>query len=1042
MIILHASISEGRFLIWGETPVPADLASDDSNLLPFKAKKVLPYDAGHAALVSALAELQIPEPAQAAMSEAQIGIPSFKGVPLASSGLIDASAEHEMGSKIATWSLSVVELKLSQALPFLMSLAQQRVPVPGIVVGQDVSFWSALLSFVAGLVMRQRFLPGVKQRDGQWHAVWEPVIAGDDLERFTTLVATAPDVVRAVSVPSVRTKALRANALYAVHHFVSLFLDYIVRSSNDSGANKLAATDFGLTGVHDSWLHALTSSDSKIVASSEKLKELQADLARWKKPINTTLNAPFRLCFRLQEPKSDDDLRFGVTPDDQFADFHVSDDAWKITYLLQSTTDPSLVIDATSIWSGARQPAFIERTKFSAREYLLASLGAASMLYPAVEKSLLNAAPSAVELDVRDAYSFLTEYASLLQQAGFGVMMPSWWSGRKKRVKTKATAKTFNASEGKLKLDSLVKFEWEVALGDHKLSRSELEQLAAMKIPLVRLRGEWVELQPDELNAAIGFLKTKKYTATVSNVIKLLLGAEKLPGNLTLDGIESSGELGAFLDQIQGQKQFEEIEPDSHFQGELRPYQKRGYSWLNFLGSWGLGTCLADDMGLGKTVQTLALLQRQWNEEPQTKPTLLVCPMSVVGNWQREAERFTPDLPVMIHHGASRVKGADFAKQANAHALVLTSYSLLARDIKFLQQIEWSNVVLDEAQNIKNSRTKLAKAARELTTNNRIALTGTPVENNVGDLWSIMDFLNPGLLGNSDEFKHNFLMPIQFEKDKEVMDRLKRITGPFILRRLKTDKEIIKDLPEKQEMKVFCNLTREQASLYEAVVKELDDQMKAGGIEPGMVLSTLSKLKQVCNHPAQLLHDKSVIAGRSGKVMRLTEMLEEALQVDDRVLVFSQYAEMGEMLKQHLQDTFGQEVLFLHGGVNKERREKMVHRFQNEVEGPQIFILSLKAGGVGLNLTRANQVFHFDRWWNPAVENQATDRAFRIGQKRNVQVHKFVCVGTLEEKIDRIIETKQELAANLVGTGESWLADLSDGQLRDLFALGEDAVGD
>jgi SNF2 family DNA or RNA helicase len=336
----------------------------------------------------------------------------------------------------------------------------------------------------------------------------------------------------------------------------------------------------------------------------------------------------------------------------------------------------------------------------------------------------------------------------------------------------------------------------------------------------------------------------------------------------------------------------------------------------------------------------------------------------------------------------------------------------------------------------------LAKAARELTTNNRIALTGTPVENNVGDLWSIMDFLNPGLLGNSDEFKHNFLVPIQFEKDKDVMDQLKRITGPFILRRLKTDKDIIKDLPEKQEMKVFCNLTREQASLYEAVVKELDDQMKAGGIEPGMVLSTLSKLKQVCNHPAQLLHDKSVIGGRSGKVMRLTEMLEEALQVDDRVLVFSQYAEMGEMLKQHLQDNFGQEVLFLHGGVNKDRREKMVHRFQNDADGPQIFILSLKAGGVGLNLTRANQVFHFDRWWNPAVENQATDRAFRIGQTRNVQVHKFVCVGTLEEKIDRIIETKQELAANLVGTGESWLADLSDAQLRDLFTLGKDAVGE
>ena len=1039
MIILHASISDGRFLVWGEAPVQPPPVEDSGNLLLFGPNKSLPYDAGHDAVLKALTQLNVQALSPQSEVIAKVAMPGNRNVPLASSGLISDTAEYESGPKISTWLISALELRLSQAMPLLLSVAQQRVPVPGVVLGNDVSFWSTLLSFVAGLVLRQRFLPGLKQRDGVWHSVWEPVIAGEDLERFTALVDAAPDVCRAVSIRAGKKKPYFTNALYVVHQFVSEFLDYIVRSSGQVFLAKPASEDLHSNNVHNMWLHSLMSSDSRLEAPPEKLKDLQSELARWKKPINNTLNAPFRLCFRLEEPPFDEPVDF---LDPAFAKAAGIDHGWRISYLLQSTTDPSLVIDASAIWSGAKQPGFIERTKFSAREYLLASLGAASMLYPAVERSLLNAAPAAVELDVVEAHAFLTDYASLLQQAGFGVMMPSWWSGRKKRVRASGKGTTFNASEGKLTLGSLVNFEWRLALGEHTLSRRELEQLAALKIPLVRIRGEWVEVQAEQINAAIGFLDAKKHVLPVSNVIRLLLGAEKLPGQLEIERIEGSGEFGQLLEQIQGQSQFAELEPDSHFNGQLREYQQRGYSWLNFLANWGLGSCLADDMGLGKTIQTLALLQHQWHEERQRKPTLLVCPMSVVGNWQRECERFTPDLPIMVHHGASRIKGKEFSAQAQQHSVVLTSYALLARDIQFLKEIEWSNVVLDEAQNIKNAQTQLAKAARQLNTNRRIALTGTPVENNVGDLWSIMDFLNPGLLGTASEFKKTFLAPIQFEKDTEVMDQLKRITGPFILRRLKTDKDIIRDLPEKQEMKVFCNLTREQASLYEAVVKDLDDEMKTGGVEPGMVLSTLSKLKQVCNHPAQLLHDKSVISGRSGKLMRLTEMLEEALQVDDRVLIFSQYAEMGEMLKQHLEDTFGQEVLFLHGGVNKNRREKMVQRFQEEDNGPRIFILSLKAGGVGLNLTRANQVFHFDRWWNPAVENQATDRAFRIGQKRNVQVHKFVCVGTLEEKIDKIIEAKQELAGSLVGTGESWLADLSESQLREIFRLDKDAVAE
>jgi SNF2 family DNA or RNA helicase len=469
----------------------------------------------------------------------------------------------------------------------------------------------------------------------------------------------------------------------------------------------------------------------------------------------------------------------------------------------------------------------------------------------------------------------------------------------------------------------------------------------------------------------------------------------------------------------------------------------RGYSWLAFLRRWGLGACLADDMGLGKTVQTLALIERDWEEGPR-RPTLLVCPMSVVGNWKKEAERFTPDLPVLVHHGQKRTRGNTFAEEAAEQALVLTSYALLHRDQGLFEQVPWAGVILDEAQNIKNPETKQAKAARALAAGYRVALTGTPVENHVGDLWSLWEFLHPGFLGGQADFRRRFFIPIQVQRDAEAADRLRRLTGPFLLRRLKTDRSIIADLPDKLEMKVFCNLTREQASLYAAVVEELNRSLSgADGIQrKGVILGALSKLKQVCNHPTQFLGDNSPVPGRSGKLARLTEMLDEVLQAGDRALVFTQFTEMGTLLQRHLQETFGREVLFLHGGVSRPQRDRMVERFQGEAAGPRVFLLSLKAGGTGLNLTAANHVFHFDRWWNPAVENQATDRAFRIGQSRNVQVHKFVCVGTLEEKIDEMIERKQQVAARVVGTGEAWLTELSNEELKDIFTLRQEALGE
>jgi len=372
--------------------------------------------------------------------------------------------------------------------------------------------------------------------------------------------------------------------------------------------------------------------------------------------------------------------------------------------------------------------------------------------------------------------------------------------------------------------------------------------------------------------------------------------------------------------------------------------------------------------------------------------------------------------------------------------VVLTSFPLLARDRDTLAAADWATLVLDEAQNIKNPATKQAQAARALKAAGRIALTGTPVENRLTELWSILTFLNPGYLGSEAAFKRDFARPIERTADPDATERLRKLTAPFVLRRLKTDPTIITDLPEKQEMKVYCPLTQEQATLYEAVVREALEKVQQAEQEGnamsrrGQVLSMLMQLKQVCNHPAQFAKDKSALAGRSGKLARLTEMLEEAYSAGDRALVFTQFAEMGAMLQQHLRETLYDEVLFLHGATPAKERDPMVRRFQAP-QGPKVFILSLKAGGTGLNLTAANHVFHFDRWWNPAVENQATDRAFRIGQTRNVQVHKFICGGTLEDRIDEMIESKRALAESVLGAGESWLTELNTSQLRDLVML-------
>jgi non-specific serine/threonine protein kinase len=662
---------------------------------------------------------------------------------------------------------------------------------------------------------------------------------------------------------------------------------------------------------------------------------------------------------------------------------------------------------------------------------------------------LQTARPERQEVDARGALEFLHNARPLLEESGFGVFVPPWWrkGGRRLAARLRATSPRAPATTGAgLGLDTVLQYEWEVAIGDDPLTAAELRELARLKQPLVLYRGQWIELREEDLAGALDLLTRPPQEARAQDVLQAALGVGSLTDttpSLPIVGVEADGWFGDLLAHSRDRR-IDPLATPPGFGGVLRPYQERGLSWLAFCGALALGACLADDMGLGKTAQLLALLVAERSGgTPRPPATLVVCPMSLVGNWQREAARFAPDLAVHVHHGSDRLSGAEFAGAVAAADLVLTTYSLVARDLETLRAVAWGRVVVDEAQNIKNSATRQAQAVRSLPASTRVALTGTPVENRLTELWSIMEFLNPGLLGSERVFRENFALPIERDGDEDKADLLRQVTGPFVLRRLKTDKSIIADLPDKIEMKVFCNLTREQATLYQAVVDDMMRRIQSSeGIERrGLVLAAMMKLKQVCNHPAQFLRDGSRLDGRSGKLARTAEILEEVIAEGERALVFTQFAEMGALLTPYLEQTLGHEILWLHGGTTRKTREEMIGRFQSP-DGPPVFLLSIKAGGTGLNLTAAAHVIHFDRWWNPAVEDQATDRAFRIGQTKNVQVRKLVCVGTLEERIDAMIDHKRALAERIVGTGERWITELSTDALREILSLTADAVAE
>ena len=858
-------------------------------------------------------------------------------------------------------------LPVASALPALLAPAAGDASA-------SVAAWSAAAAAGVGLVARGRLLPAASP-DG--YGAWRvgPLDAAD-LDWLRRIAAAMPPQGHALPIDARRPLRLRSP-------------EGLVRELWDAIADTLVRTP---AAVHATGARAFAAAEPVAVG----------ELAGWLAETDRGLDAGAQVQLRIELPAKEEEPFAAVVR-------------------VRSAADPSLVVDAGELWSAPA--AVLARLGERAETDLLLALRRGARVWPPLAPLLRSAAPTEVSLDEEQVAELLETGAEALGGAGIEVLWPAELLGEGLDVRaTVATPTPAGAAAPVFRLEALLSFDWQVTVGGEALTAEEVAALAEAKRPLVRLRGRWVRVNRELLE------RLRRRRGPRITAAEALTAA--LTGNLVLDGdrveFHAAGALADLVDRL-ARAGRAAVEPPEGLQATLRPYQRRGLSWLAEMCELGLGGCLADDMGLGKTVQVIALhLHRRPLE---AGPTLVVCPTSLLGNWERELARFAPDVPVRRYHGGDR-----HLEELAVDEVVLVTYGVVRRDRAVLAEVGWGLVVADEVQHAKNPLSRTARELRAIPAAARVALTGTPVENRLTELWSILDWTTPGLLGPLERFRRSVAVRVERYRDADATERLARVVRPFLLRRRKSDPRIAPELPAKTETDRVVPLTPEQTTLYEAVVREtLAKIASSEGIERrGLVLRLLTALKQICNHPAQYLHEAAPLPGRSGKLAALDELLDVILDEGEAALVFSQYVEMCRLIRAHLADR-GVPTLFLHGRVPARRREELVARFQDGAA--PVFLLSLKAGGVGLNLTRATHVVHYDRWWNPAVEDQATDRAYRIGQDRPVQVHRLVAEGTLEDRIAALLASKRDLAEAVVGAGEAWITELSDAELAELVSL-------
>ncbi len=884
------------------------------------------------------------------------------------------------------------EVEVGDVLPALAQLATDADVSP------TLRCFSLAAKLGLELAARQRVIPTVADGRARWIAL---LTAPDDRHRFDALWRSLPAAARAV--PTAETGPIRLTpAPIVLRNFLDAVVDAVYRNRGYPGPGRGWALAFG---------NALRDPAGSFALREARWQAIPARIAAWAEGSEAAVP---RVAFALDAPDAADEV--------------AGHDTFAVRLQLHALGEPDTGVPLRDGWSAGARLTIGGTTLEHPAEAALRGLARAAHLHAPLRAALAGNAPRDLQLDALQAWAFLDEGRPALEAAGFAVRVAKAFE-RAGRNRIRARIRLGLPRRGALDFSRLLAYRWEVLVGDHVLKGDEFDALVAVGRPIVKFRGGWVLLDPAEL-ARLPRSLSEEGTMPGPLALRAALSGEH-------DGVEVVVDerfallLGALRDPPS-------LDAPPTLNGMLRGYQGRGYGWLTTLGALGLGALLADDMGLGKTIQLVAhLLQRAPEARKHDLPSLVVCPTSVLGNWQRELRRFAPSLRTLRWHGVDR--DGDHLSTVD---VVLTTYGLLVRDAEVLSSQRWDVAALDEAQAIKNPDSRRAAAAAMLRARHRVALTGTPVENRLDELWSISEFVLPGLLGPRATFQRTVAVPVERFGDEEVAARLRRTLAPFLLRRVKTDPNVVDDLPDKLERREYCGLTDEQRALYrDEVARSLESLVGASEMERrGRVLAMLTALKPICNHPVHFLkkrdpHVDLRLADRSGKLERVSDIVEAVAAAGARAVLFTQYREMGVLLVEHLSDLLGEDVPFLHGGTTASQRDAMVRAFQSDGPGPILLLVSLRAGGTGLNLTRATHVIHYDRWWNPAVEDQATDRAYRIGQHENVQVYKLVCEGTLEERIDQLLEEKRELFETVVGSGERWVTDLDDNELLRLVHL-------
>ncbi len=885
-------------------------------------------------------------------------------------------------------------------------------------LGASASAIFAVVALAQRSVAEGLVHPFLDHGDGWWHAFWGATL-DESVQAALTSIAAA--------LPPVGAGAFDGDRDATVHDLYPVLVDQIARDRLRADRVRLAPAKAGRATAIDHFLEGLTAPDSLLPRHSG-LGALERRLSDW---VDTGLGRLTRTEWRL-----------GLHLDERPPAGPEEEPRLVLELWLQASDDPTLGLPALLLWDRDGDVFAFLRAGDPRRD-LIRHLTELEPVLGEIGISFDPLEPSEAELEPEQVRLFLREAMPKLEERDIPVLLPASWlrSPTRVRVNLTATSSPRGRSSGLLSPTDLARFDWRLAVGDTVLTEQELADLAAAKEPFVRIGDRWHAVRRADVEKALRFLDRRRAGAGIIDLVRAVSGVETDEAGVELGEVVLDESLASLLDA--DERRFRALPTPAAMTHALFPFQERGHGWLRLLGDLGVGAILADDMGLGKTVQAIAMLtsEREGAEGDALGPTLVVCPMSVVKQWGAEIHRFAPSLRVHLHHGPARLGAPQLALAARGHDVIVTSYDIATRDADALGAIAWDRLILDEAQDVKNPATKRARALRRLQARRKLAMTGTPIENRLGELWSIMDIVNPGLLGSRDWFDRTFARPIEQYGDEEFLERLRSIVQPFILRRAKDSPEIELELPPITVEKDYCRLTIEQASLYRATVDRWMARVEAHEDRfgrRGAVLAMLGHLKQVCNHPEMLLTTGRPLDGRSGKLERLVQLLHD-VPPDDKSLVFTQYPGFDRLVP-HLEERLGRSVGFFHGRLNAKQRDELLTAFARD-HGPSVLVISIRAGGRGLNLPAANHVFHFDRWWNPAVEQQATDRAYRFGQRKHVYVHSLICSGTLEERIDLLLDSKRELAEKVIaGRSEDWLGDLDLGTIRAAVELSVDAV--